>query len=85
MYDKSHPQNAAVAVHAAFYAVKDGVGVEDTGAAINLFTAIAACADEFKSDPDAAGLHFVSKLADLFGDDRMNRPEEVTPETPTEG
>ncbi len=71
-YEKAQVAAGADAVYEAINAVRDGIGVEDTGAAINLFTALAGCADEFKNDTDAAILHFVSRLAGRFGDDRVN-------------
>jgi hypothetical protein len=71
-YDKTQVFAFADAVFDGVHAVRDGVGVEDTGAAISLFTALASCVDEFKDDTDAAALHFVSRLTDRFGDQRMN-------------
>jgi len=71
-YNKDQVSELAVAFKGAIEAVKDGVGVEDTGAAIALFTALAGAADEFKADTDAAVLHFVAKVLDLFGDERVD-------------
>ncbi len=62
----------ADAVYGAIEAVKDGFDIEDTAAAIALITAVVAAANEFKEDWDAAGLHIISRLADLFGDGRVN-------------
>ena len=71
-YNKNQVLDLAVAFKKWIEAVKDGIGVEDTGAAIALFTALAGAADEFKDDTDAAVLHFVSKVLELFGDERVN-------------
>jgi hypothetical protein len=71
MYEKEAVVAAADAVYGAIEAVKDGLGVEDVAAGIQLMTAIAGAVDDFKADTDAAGLHFVARLADLFGDSRV--------------
>ena len=70
-YEKANVVSFADAVMDGIEAVQDGVGVEDTGAAINLFTALASAVDEFKGNIKAAGPHFIARLADRFGDEQM--------------
>lgn len=71
-YNKSEVEAVADAVMNAIKAVKDGIGVDDTAAAIALFTAFAAAADEFKNDTDAAVLHLGGRLMTSYGDTRVN-------------
>ena len=75
-YNKEQVQAVADAIYDAIQAARDGIGVDDTAAAITLFTAFAGAADEFQTDTDAAGLHLAARLADRFGDSRIDAPEE---------
>ncbi len=75
-YEKPQVLAGADSVFGGINAVRDGIGVEDTGAAINLFTALAGCADEFKSNLGAAICHFIGRLADRFGDYLQEKAEE---------
>lgn len=71
-YDKTQVQAAGRAVLDTIDAVKDGLDAGDVAAAVNLLTAIAAAADEFKNDTDAAILHLVATIADGVGDQRVD-------------
>lgn len=72
MYNKEQVVAAADAIVATIDAVKDGLDAADVGAAVTLLTAVAAAADEFKGDTDAAVLHLVAAIADRIGDQRVN-------------
>lgn len=74
MYDKAQVKAAADAIVDTIDAVKDGLDAGDVTAAVNLLTKVAACADEFKGDTDAAVLHLVAGIADRIGDQRMDTP-----------
>jgi len=76
-YEKAQVHAAADAVYAVIQAVKDGLDIADVGAAITLLTAFVGAADEFKDDTDAAGLHLAARLADRFGDERINPVDPV--------
>lgn len=71
-YNKGQVEALGDALLDAVDAVRDGVGVDDTAAAIALFTALAGAADEIKGDTDAALLHLVGHMASKVGDRRVD-------------
>lgn len=75
MYNKEQVQAVGSAIVKTIEAVKDGVDVSDVGTAIELMTAFAGAADEFKGDTDAAILHLVASIADGIGDARVDPAE----------
>ena len=71
-YEKQQVQALADAVVDSILAVRDGgIGADDVDEAINLFQKLAAAADEFKTDTDAAALHLSARMAERFGDMRV--------------
>jgi hypothetical protein len=71
-YNKAQVQDAGKAVLATIDAVRDGLDATDVTAAVGLLTAIAAAADEFRDDTDAAILHLVATIADGVGDQKVD-------------
>jgi hypothetical protein len=71
-YNKDEVTTLADAVWNIIVGLKNGIGGDDIANLTAALMAAPAASNELKDDFDAAGLHIVARLADKFGDSRVN-------------
>lgn len=71
-YDKPGIKEVGVALYNLVDGLSNGVGTDEIANLTKLLIEASQVTDSLKSDPDAAGLHIIAVLADLYGDKRVN-------------